>query len=483
MTDSSLGPLYGLVADAAGQAEVIAELAGLLRLLGARVDVHAGPGPGRVAIRASVTGTRGAASLSDTVAALPGLPSAVPARAAGALLALAAVLSLFSGREVTVDAADVAVMLLLPVVMAVGYGAPQPTRRAPLACHGGLVAAELGAPGDAETFELLLSNLPEDASVREVCDQAQTWRLPVVPYLSAQDRAAQGGWSAGPLVAGTEGRWGTAPPSSGPGSAEAPLAGMRVVDLTVMWAGPLATWLLAGLGAQVTTIEPSIRPDGSRASQGGGIYPGGVLVPGDGTRSAMFNAFSDGKDRRDLDLRRPADITEFNRLLDSADVLVDNLSPRARAQLGIAEFAEKNRNPALVAVSLPAFGVHDRHRSWVAYGSLVHAISGLALPDPLAEPVPAATAYPDPLAGIIAALAAVAGLWGRDAGWRPSRTIEVPLAATVAGLKADSDRGLMLQRDPTELARDLIRDRGDLFRSYAVGGESLPHPRIPFVMR
>ncbi len=483
MIDSSLGPLYGLVADATGQAEVTAELAGLLRLLGARVDVHAGPGPGRVAIRASVTGTRGAASLTDTVAALPGLPRAVPARAAGALLALAALLSLFSGREVTVDAADVAVMLLLPVVMAVAYGAPQPTRRAPLACHGGLVAAELGAPGDAETFELLLSTLPEDASVREVCDQAQLWRLPVVPYLSAQDRAAQGGWSTGPLVTGTEGRWATPPPPSGLGSAGAPLAGLRVVDLTVMWAGPLATWLLASLGAKVTTIEPSIRPDGSRASQGGGIYPGGVMVPGDGTRSAMFNAFSGGKNRRDLDLRRPADITEFSRLLDSADVLVDNLSPRARAQLGIAEFAEKNRNPALVAVSLPAFGVHDRRRSWVAYGSLVHAISGLALPDPLAEPVPAATAYPDPLAGIIAALAAVAGLWGRDAGWRPTRTCEVPLAATVGGLEPDTDHGLMLRQDPTDLARDLVRDRRDLFRSYAVGGESLPHPRIPFVMR
>ena len=87
----------------------------------------------------------------------------------------------------------------------------------------------------------------------------------------------------------------------GAGLVVALLADISICDLTAMWAGPLATWLLARLGAKVYKVEPAVRLDGTRALFGGGIYPGGIQRrPGED--SALYQALNHGKTRVPLDL-------------------------------------------------------------------------------------------------------------------------------------------------------------------------------------
>lgn len=451
----------------------------MLAGLGASPEYGLGSASARLVVRDLRSGREGRAVVTGQVGALPGLPGAVPLRAAAALLALAGLVSLLDGRERAVDPDDVAIMLLLPLVMAVAYEAPFPDRRAPMRRPDGFLAAELGAPGDEAGFERMLGTLPPGADVLAVCEEAQLWHLPVLPYRSTRQEFADRPWCAEPMVAGASGRWGAARPDATPVGGPEPLSGVVVLDLTVMWAGPLASWLLAGLGAEVITIEPAIRPDGSRAPRGGGIYPAGELISGDGSRSAMFNALARGKDRRDLDLRQPSDRSEWLAAVADADVVIDSLSPRARRQLGLTADQVRIDNPELISVTIPAFGPDDPHRNWGAYGSQIHAISGLAYPGDDSRPIPAASAYPDALAGMLAALATVAALLGRKAGWFPDADLEVPLAASVSGLAPIAGDDSRLRADAGALARALFRERPDRFQGYIVAGRPLAHPRIP----
>lgn len=250
-----------------------------------------------------------------------------------------------------------------------------------------------------------------------------------------------------------------------------------MLDATAMWAGPLASWLLSGLGAHVTTVETAARPDGARAPYGGGVYPSGVLVPGDGSRSGVFNALAGGKQRWDLDLRCRRATDALHAAVAGSDVVLDNLSPRARTQLGWTAADLKLTNPRLIVVTIPAFGPFDPCRSWLAYGSQVHAISGMAWPG--RRPQPAATAYADALTGLCAAVVAVASLVGRDVGWLPSGDIEVPLAGSVAGLRQGPRDVDLLAHDAAAAAKALLTERPDRFDRLVVAGEPRPHPRHP----
>lgn len=495
----------------------VAEAVALLGALGARAEPSGSAGRPQPDVLTVLPPPRLGwpatwARLTGPVPALAGLPGAVPDRAAGALLAMTVLAAAREGGEVTVDPVDVAVTLLLPAVLAVSYDAPPPGRPAPLWRPDGWLAAELGAPGDTEAFERMLATLPRGAGVDEVAAEAQLWRLPVVPYrLPAPSRRTAGeGPTAAPAARGTPGahaqitglagrvtagdvpavrdRPDVTAPTPTLGGRPGPLSGTRVLDATVMWAGPLATWLLAGLGAAVLTIEPAVRPDGTRAPHGGGIYPHGRLVPGDGHRSAVFTALARGKVRWDLDLREHAAVNALAHEIGHTDLLIDNLSPRARRQLGLTAAGLRPVNPDLLTVTIPAFGPGEPRRGWVAYGAHAHADSGLAWGDapppparvPDAPPLPAAAAYADALTGLHVATVAVALLWGRRAGWRPDGDVEVPLMGSVRGLRArpgDADR---LRADPRDLARALLERRADRFVPVRVAGEDFLHPRHPW---
>lgn len=465
-------PLDGVAVHVEGDAAVARDAAGLLARHGASVRAPGTPsGPASVTVSGGgcLTAT---ARLSGPVAPVPGLPAAAPARAAAGLLALGALALARVGGTVTVDADSAAILLVQPLVLAHWYSAPPPARVRPLPVGDGWAAAELGAPGDADLFQLLLDTEPF-ADPETLSAAAQRWRLPVVPY-----RRAQAAPHPDPSRAARPERPdGARRPDHPPRGPESALAGVDVVDVTAMWAGPLCTWLLAQLGASVVCVESTARPDGMRAPHGGGIYPGGRLEPGATDRSAMFVSLAAGKERVDLDLRVAEDREAFARACAHADLRIDSLSRRARENLGIVDRGEPGRGPAIV--HLPAFS-SGPSRDWVAYGTQIHAISGLAWPAGSEEPIPAATAYADALAGIAAALASVAAVHAR-ARQSAAPVLTASLMDAVRGLPADRDRGVLLRADPMPRVAELAAAHAARAVRLPVGGMSLPHPGSPFM--
>ncbi|HCB37994.1 MAG TPA: hypothetical protein DEP66_07360 [Acidimicrobiaceae bacterium] len=164
-----------------------------------------------------------------------------------------------------------------------------------------------------------------------------------------------------------------------------------------MWAGPLCTHLLTRAGAVVTKIESAARPDGLRGSP-------------------MHRRLNDAKTVLDLDLRRPPDRREFDRLLAASDLLVTSLSLRALENFGLLPHQLAAAAPEAMTLAVTAFDAGSPEAGWIAYGTGVHAASGLGRLDDSARAQPPAWSYPDPLAGLRACAVAVEQLAARGAG-------------------------------------------------------------------
>jgi crotonobetainyl-CoA:carnitine CoA-transferase CaiB-like acyl-CoA transferase len=170
-----------------------------------------------------------------------------------------------------------------------------------------------------------------------------------------------------------------------------PLEGKRVVDLTHLWAGPLCTAILARLGAEVTKIAGPRHPD-----------PLGLLddppygQPG-------YEALNSGKREHAIDLGTTDGEERFLDLLDDADGVVDNFSPRALRNWGLdpRRLARRHR---VVWVSMPSFPTAGPLGDFASRGPGVEGASGLAALH-ASDGVPGLLDVPltDPLAGLRAA--------------------------------------------------------------------------------
>ena len=170
-----------------------------------------------------------------------------------------------------------------------------------------------------------------------------------------------------------------------------PLQGIRVLDLTRILAGPIATRLLAGLGAEVLRIDP---PDWDEPAQA----PEVTL----GKRCAR------------LDLRRPADRQRFEALLTSADILVHGYRADALERLGYGVAARRALNPRLIDISLCAYGWSGPWALRRGYDSLVQMSCGIAAAGREwqggEQPVPLPVQALDHATGYLMAAAALRGL-------------------------------------------------------------------------
>ena len=181
-----------------------------------------------------------------------------------------------------------------------------------------------------------------------------------------------------------------------------PLAGIRVLDLTHMLAGPYCTLLLADLGCDVVKIEAPGRPDRARSMPG-------CTVDGE---TAYFGCLNRNKRSVALDLKQDAALRAFYRLVETAHVVVDNLRPGVTARLGI-DFEHLLRvNPRIVTCSITGFGLTGPRRDEPAYDYLIQALAGtMSLTgDPDGEPAKFGISIVDHTAGLAGAFAVLAAL-------------------------------------------------------------------------
>jgi CoA:oxalate CoA-transferase len=145
-----------------------------------------------------------------------------------------------------------------------------------------------------------------------------------------------------------------------------PLAGITVVDLTRVLAGPFATMVLHDLGARVIKVE--------RAGAGDDARGFGPFVNG---RSAYFTSLNCGKESIALDLEDPTDRVVFERLLDRADVLVENFRPGTMDRLGFGWDGLHVRHPRLIYAAVSGFGRTGPYSARPAYDMVVQGMGGV----------------------------------------------------------------------------------------------------------
>lgn len=185
----------------------------------------------------------------------------------------------------------------------------------------------------------------------------------------------------------------------------------RVVDLSSLWAGPLCSHLLQMLGAQVIKVESRRRPDGARNGP-----------------SAFYDLLNSGK--RSVALAFDGNDTgRLHELLDWADIVIEASRPRALRQLGVIAEECIARRSGLTWVSLTGYGRDEPEGNWTAFGDDAGVAAGLSalMLQVSGLPLICGDAIADPLAGVHAALAAVAGLQG-GGGW----LLSIPLRDVVA---------------------------------------------------
>ena len=151
------------------------------------------------------------------------------------------------------------------------------------------------------------------------------------------------------------------------------LQGVRVVDLSMGWAGPLAARHLADMGADVIKVEGCVRFDWWRGWEATQEW----IDEGGAEKNPAFNMVNRNKRDITLDLSTTVGSDLLKRLVAISDVVVENYSAGVLPKLGLSYDVLKAVNPALVMISMPAFGTDGPWQGYRAYGSTVEQASGL----------------------------------------------------------------------------------------------------------
>ena len=187
------------------------------------------------------------------------------------------------------------------------------------------------------------------------------------------------------------------------GTGEQALAGLRVIDLSTVLAGPNCARYLADFGADVIKVE---RPD-----TGDSLRNMAWRDPADG-EGLWWRFVNRNKRTVDLDLKDAADRDVFLRLVDSADVLVENLRPGVLEKLGLGPDVLLARNPGLVVTRVTGFGQTGPYASRPGFATIAEAMGGVAAisGQPGGDPMMPAFALTDEVTGIVAAFATMVAL-------------------------------------------------------------------------
>ena len=178
-----------------------------------------------------------------------------------------------------------------------------------------------------------------------------------------------------------------------------PLEGVRVIELTHMVMGPTCGMILGDLGAEVIKIEP-IKGDGTRRLLGAG--------------AGFFRTFNRNKKSVALDVHETAGLDALLKLIDTADVFIENFKPGRMAELGLDYAALRLRNPKLIYVSHKGF-LSGPYEKRLALDEVVQMMAGLAyMTGPSGRPLRAGSSVNDIMGGMFGAIGVLAALHERN---------------------------------------------------------------------
>ena len=183
-----------------------------------------------------------------------------------------------------------------------------------------------------------------------------------------------------------------------------PLDGIRVVDLTRVVAGPFCTMMLGDMGAEVLKIEEPAHGDDTRGW--------GPFINGTGS---FYFALNRSKKSVALDLRTPAGASVLRRLVETADVLIENFRPGSLAELGFDYASASAINPRLVYCSIAGYGQTGPQAQLPGYDAVIQGEAGIMdmTGFPQGEPTRVGVAITDYLAGLYAAQGILLALYER----------------------------------------------------------------------
>lgn len=205
-----------------------------------------------------------------------------------------------------------------------------------------------------------------------------------------------------------------------------PLAGLRVLDVSQVMAGPFCCMLLGDMGADVIKVEPPRTGDSTRHSMGFRLK---------GEDSPGFLALNRNKRSITLNLKDDADREVFYALVKTADILVENARPGVSARLGIGYDTLAEINPRLVYASISGFGQTGPWAQRPGFDLIAQAMSGILSSNgfPGMEPAKNSIAVADLGAGLFSAYAILSAVIGRQTSGK-GQYIDASLLEAAMGL-------------------------------------------------
>jgi crotonobetainyl-CoA:carnitine CoA-transferase CaiB-like acyl-CoA transferase len=185
----------------------------------------------------------------------------------------------------------------------------------------------------------------------------------------------------------------------------APLDGLRVIDLTRVVAGPFCTMMLGDMGAEVLKIEEPAHGDDSR---GWGPYINGW--------SSFFLELNRSKKSVGLDLKTADGANALKRLIETADVLIENFRPGSLTELGFDYESVSAMNPRLIYCSISGYGQTGPHAHLAGYDAVIQGEAGIMdmTGSPDGDPTRVGVAITDYLAGLYASQGILLALLDRQ---------------------------------------------------------------------
>ncbi|EPL9569055.1 CaiB/BaiF CoA transferase family protein [Providencia rettgeri] len=207
---------------------------------------------------------------------------------------------------------------------------------------------------------------------------------------------------------------------------QGPLAGIKVIDLSRVLAGPYCTGMMADLGAEVIKIEVPDHGDDSRHL--------GPFIEGE---SVYYGLINRGKRSIELDLKAEEDRAILFQLVKESDVVVENFRPGVTKRLGIDFDSLKQHNPALIYASISGFGQNSPLASYPAYDIVAQAMSGLMSVTGFPEtgPTRSGESIGDVCAGMFASWAISSALFARERHNEAAQYIDVAMVDVLLSMQ------------------------------------------------